>query len=339
MYYRPAWCNQECRGLGSSGHGFKSLLKYMLLMAGCTCMYTCGIDLTIFIFPTSLISCFYSFSWKLHWKNRLGLLQRLTAFLTTGLLKLCHGWVQLWQQYHVLQQWQPLQRFLSTVTTTTSSTVMSTQCPLTWFATVTEKQSRLDSSWTRSEHDTKNGELSREMEDVESACPATCMEIQSSCSSATKNRSPLSIQGARQTEKFSLQTQTPQNLVVSIFVRPALKMCLFVVYRPVIFILVTRVTVRHHKAFREMPKLSRVTEFSIHTEQSLYGCILFLRHFHLKLYVRYCIKITLRHIHFVQEVFGLFPTYNGDFEMVGGKRRQNWRHDGHTGTLTSCTRS
>ena len=211
---------------------------------------------------------------------------------------------------------------LSTVTTTTSSTVMSTQCPLTWFATVTEKQPRLDSSWTRSEHDTKNGELSIEMEDVESACPATCMEIQSSCSSATKKRSPFSIKGATQTETFSLQTQTPQNLVVSIFVRPALKICLFVVNRPAIFILVKRIIVQHHKAFREMPKLSRVTEFSIDTEQSLYGCILFLRQFHLKLYVRYCIKITLRCIHFVQEVFGLFPTYNGDFEMVGGKRRQ-----------------
>ena len=85
---------------------------------------------------------------------------------------------------------------------------------------MTVKQPRLDSSWTRSEHDTKNGELSIEMEAVESACPATCMEIQSSCSSATKKTSPLSIKGATQTEKFSMQTQTPQTLVVFLSDQP-----------------------------------------------------------------------------------------------------------------------
>ena len=74
-----------------------------------------------------------------------------------------------------------------TFTTTTSSIVMSTHCPLTWFASVTEKQPKLVTT-----------------SDI---CD---MDIQ-----ITKKVSASKCD--KKTETYSMQTQTPQNLVVSIF--------------------------------------------------------------------------------------------------------------------------
>ena len=93
--------------------------------------------------------------------------------------------------------------------------------------------------------------------------------------------------------------------------------------------------------FDNTEQLSRLTEFSIRTKQPLwmlflvdaFSRILFLWQLHLHFYVHYCINITLKCVHFVQEMLGFAPT-----ETFGEKWRNHWHHDVKKDIMTSCSR-
>ena len=85
-------------------------------------------------------------------------------------------------------------------------------------------------------------------------------------------------------------------------------------------------------------RISRMTEFSVRTEQPLqiFPCILFFRRLHLGLNICCFINFTLKLLHFFdQEMFGSAPLLYSDVETFGGNWREKWRQDVKNDVKTS----